>query len=138
LPVSSSPHLRHRLPLPSRPPYVAIEVPEAATFIRGTAELVDGKAEIALPEHFGLVTCDAGMTVNLTPVGGWLQLYVEESTPKRLVVRDASGKDGTFHYLVQGVQKGYDNFQVVRDRRPEPEDDTHTAALDTDEAANPM
>jgi len=96
--------------------YVSLEGPEAGTYIRGTAELVDGEAVIELPEHFGLVTSDEGLTVQLTPLGGWLQLYVVERSPRRLVVREANGKDGRFDYLVQGVRRGYEGHQVIRDK----------------------
>jgi len=98
--------------------YAAIEGPEAATYIRGTAEFIDGEAIITLPEHFGLVTSSEGLTVSLTPLGEWLQLYVTDMSPEQLIVLEASGKGGRFCYLVQGVRKGYEDFQVVRDRRP--------------------
>lgn len=47
--------------------YAALEGPEAGTYIRGSAELKDGQAVIALPEHFALVTSEEGLTVQLTP-----------------------------------------------------------------------
>jgi hypothetical protein len=96
--------------------YAALEGPEPGTYIRGEAELVAGEAVIELPEHFALVTSSQGLTVQLTPIGEWLQLYVVELSPQRLVVREAQGKDGKFFYLVQGVRKGYEGFQVVREK----------------------
>jgi len=101
--------------------YTAVEAPEARTSIRGTAELVNGKAEIELPEHFGLVTSAERLTVTLTPVGQWLQLYVVEKAPGRLFVREASGKSGQFDYLVQGIRKGYEDYQVIREKHPQPD-----------------
>ena len=97
--------------------YAALEGPEAGTYIRGEAELVNGEAVIELPEHFALVTSEEGLTVQLTPIGEWLQLYVVELSPRRLVVREAQGKDGKFFYLIQGVRKGYEGFQPVRGGR---------------------
>ena len=79
----------------------------------------DGKSR-AVPEHFRLVTSDQGLTVQLTAVGDWLQLCVLEKTPERNVVREALGKNGKFDYLVQGVRKGYENHQVIRDRSEHP------------------
>jgi len=102
--------------------YVALEGPEAGTYVRGTAELKDGEAAVALPEHFALVTGTEGLTVQLTPVGQALVLYVVEESPARLVVREASGKSGRFNYLVQGIRKGYEDHQVVRDRTLGPRD----------------
>jgi hypothetical protein len=91
---------------------------EVGTFIRGTAKLVNGEAVINLPEHFSLVTNDEGLTVQLTPRGEWLQLYLVKTDTKQLIVREASGKSGQFDYLVQGIRKGFGNHQVIRDKEP--------------------
>jgi hypothetical protein len=96
--------------------YVSLEGPEAGTYIRGTAQLVSGEAIITLPEHFSLVATEEGLTVQLTPVGEWLQLYVVEKGTQRIIVREANGKNGQFDYLVQGVRKGYEDYQVIRDK----------------------
>jgi hypothetical protein len=97
--------------------YVCLEGPEAGTYIRGTAQLINGEAVINLPEHFSFVTNDEGLTVQLTPVGEWLQLYVVEKGAQQFIVREANGKSGRFDYLVQGVRKGYENHQVIRDKK---------------------
>jgi len=95
--------------------YAALEGPEAGTYYRGTAQLVDGKAVIELPRYFSKVTEKDGVTVQLTPVGGWGQLYVDEMTPERLVIRVADGsKDLKFNYLVHGIRAGYKDFKVER------------------------
>jgi hypothetical protein len=97
--------------------YTSLEGPEAGTYLRGTAQLVDGEAVVSLPEHFSLVTSDEGLTVQLTPTGEWLQLYVVEKGTKRVIVREANGKNGQFDYIVQGVRKGYEIYQVIRERK---------------------
>lgn len=95
--------------------YVTLEGPEASIFIRGEAELVAGEAVIELPDYFSLIASEEGLlTVQLTPVGSWLQLYVAEKSTKRIVVREANGKSGRFDYLVQAVRKGYENHQVIQ------------------------
>ncbi len=76
--------------------------------------LQSGEAIIELPEHFSEVTSEQGLTVQLTPLGEWLQLYIVEKNTKRIIVREATGKDGSFDYLVQGIRKGYENFEVIR------------------------
>ncbi len=101
--------------------YAALEGPEVGTYIRGTATLVNGEAVIYLPDHFSKVTETEGLTVQLTPVGTWLELYVVEKSPEKIVVREAQGRDGQFDYFVQGIRKGYANFQVIR-----PKDTTAT------------
>jgi hypothetical protein len=95
--------------------YAALEGPEAGTYFRGTAKTVDGKVVIELPSYFSKVTEGKGITVQLTPTGGWSQLYVEEKSPTRLVVRVAPGnQDVDFDFFVQGVRAGYSDFQVER------------------------
>ncbi len=94
--------------------YAALEGPEAGTYYRGNARTASGEAVIELPEHFAKVTETEGMTVQLTPLGGWSRLYVAEYSPQRLVVRDAEGGDVEFSFLVQGVRKGYADYQVER------------------------
>lgn len=94
--------------------YVSLEGPEDGVYIRGTAQLRDGESIIELPEHFGLVTSEQGLTVQLTPLGEWLQLFVVEKSVKRIVVREANGKSGQFDYLVIGIRKGYENHEVIQ------------------------
>jgi hypothetical protein len=95
--------------------YAALEGPEAGTYYRGTARTHNGEIVIELPGHFSRLTEAQRMTVQLTPVGGWGQLYVAERTPEKLVVRTAPGSaDLEFDYLVQGVRKGYLDFEVER------------------------
>lgn len=97
--------------------YVALEGGEAGTYFRGTAQLNDGRATIELPEHFSAVTSDEGLTAQLTPRGEWLQLYVAQLSARQIIVREAQGKSGAFDYLIQGVRRGYEHHQVIRDVR---------------------
>jgi hypothetical protein len=97
--------------------YVALEGGEAGTYVRGSGQLQSGKAVLALPEHFGLVAENSGLTVQLTPRGQWLQLYVVELDTAQLVVREAQGKSGVFDYLIQGVRKGSEPHEVIRTKR---------------------
>jgi hypothetical protein len=96
--------------------YISLEGPEAGTYIRGTAELVNGEAVINLPEHFSMVTSEEGLTVQLTPVGKWLQLYVVKKSTNQIIVHEANGESGQFHYLIQGVRKGYEDHQVIQEK----------------------
>ncbi|HTG36136.1 MAG TPA: hypothetical protein VLB76_24700 [Thermoanaerobaculia bacterium] len=95
--------------------YTALEGPEAGTYFRGTAKTSRGEAVIELPDYFARLTEPERLTVQLTPLGSWGQLYVAEKTPSRLVVRMAPGStDLEFDYFVQGVRKGYLDYQVER------------------------
>ncbi|HET9920047.1 MAG TPA: hypothetical protein VFQ30_09430, partial [Ktedonobacteraceae bacterium] len=97
--------------------YTSLEGGEAGTYTRGTWKLEDGKAVIELPEHFSMVTSEDGLTVQLTPRGEWLQLYVAQLTTGQLIVQEAQGKSGQFDYLIQGVRKGYEHHEVIREKR---------------------
>ena len=96
--------------------YVALEGPENGTYTRGAAQLVNGVAVVDLPDHFSMVTNDEGLTIQLTPKGTWLRLYAAEVNAKQIVVREEGEKSGNFDYLVQGVRKGYEKHQVIRDK----------------------
>jgi hypothetical protein len=96
--------------------FSALEGPEAGTYYRGTAKTVGGEVVISLPGHFTRMTEPERMTVQLTPVGAPGQLYVASRSPEKLVIRVADGSaDLEFDYLVQGVRKGYLEFQVERE-----------------------
>jgi hypothetical protein len=95
--------------------YASLEGPEAGTYFRGTAKMKGGEAVIELPGYFSRITEAERMTVQLTPVGNWGQMYVAEKSPTRLVVRAAPGTtDLEFDFLVQGVRKGYLDYEVER------------------------
>ena len=96
--------------------FASLEGPEAGVYVRGEGQLQDGKAVIELPESFRLVASEEGLTVQLTPIGGWLKLYVVELTPERLVVREADDSNARFYYLVQGVRKGYEGFEPIQSK----------------------
>ena len=95
--------------------YTALEGPEAGTYYRGSAKTVNGVVVIELPGYFTRLTENERMTVQLTPVGAPGQLYVAEKSAEKLVIKVASGTtDLEFDYLVQGVRKGYLDYEVER------------------------
>jgi predicted acyltransferase (DUF342 family) len=97
--------------------YAALEGPEAGTYVRGTAQLVDGEVMIELPESFRLVTSEEGLTAQITPLEECNGLYVVEKTPERIVVKElmSGSSNARFDYLIQGVRKGYEDFEPIRD-----------------------
>ena len=96
--------------------YVALEGPEAGTYFRGTAKTVNGEVVIELPGYFSRITENERMTVQLTAVGAPGQLYVASKSPEKLVIKVAGENpaDLEFDYLVQGIRKGYLDYQVER------------------------
>jgi hypothetical protein len=99
--------------------YAAHEGDEVGTYTRGTARLSGGEAWVALGETFEWVTNpDVGLTVYLTPVGSWSQLYVAEKSTRELIVRSAGGDpDAVFDYVVMGLRIGFEEASVVQEKR---------------------
>ncbi len=97
--------------------YTCIEGPEAAVYERGTAQLVNGRAEVKFSEHFRLIINSGTLTINLTPIS-------LESKGLAIISRGESGFtlgelfEGTgnyeFDWEVKAVRKGLENIRVVR------------------------
>jgi hypothetical protein len=99
--------------------YASLEGPEAAAYVRGTTKLMDGTAVITLPEHFVAVANPEGTTVQLTPRSAQSRgLAVVEQSSDRVVIRELGGGTGSyeFDFLVMSVRKGFENFEVIRDK----------------------
>ena len=99
--------------------YGVPEGPESGIYVRGTAQLVNGQATIEFPEHFSLLASEQDMTAHLTPLSASSQgLAVISKSPKKMIVQELSS--GTvsyeFEYVVNAVKKGFENFQVVRNK----------------------
>jgi len=99
--------------------YSCLEGGESGVYVRGTGQLQNGTAEVQLPEDFGLVTAEEGVTVQITPLDDCLGIYVVQKSPEMILVREAQGGTGNarFDYLVMGVRKGFENFQVIRENK---------------------
>ncbi len=108
--------------------YACLEGPEAGIYVRGSARLAGGQARITLPDHFTAIVAEGSLTVQLTPRGTWLRLYVESATAEEIVVAEAEGLSGEFDYEVKGVRQGYEDFQPVRDAVVKRSSSSHTSA----------
>ncbi len=102
--------------------YACIEGPEAAAYERGTAELVNGQAVVKFSEHFSLLANPTTMTVILTPRSANSQgLAALEYSSEGFVVKEL--RNGTasysFDWEVKAVRKGFEDYQVVREKRPD-------------------
>jgi hypothetical protein len=95
--------------------FTCLEGNESGTYFRGTAELSGGRAVIAVPEEFRLVTEAEDLSVQLTPVGARAVLWVEHQDLDEVVVR--GDNDVTFHYQVNGVRRGFSDTERVRDAK---------------------
>ncbi len=98
--------------------YTSLEGPEAAAYMRGTGELVDGYAYVVLPEHFELIVTPDDMTASVTPTSTLsLGLAVTELAPGYMVVEELGGGRGSyeFHYRIEAVRVGYEDYRVIRE-----------------------
>jgi hypothetical protein len=110
-----------RVPHPDRPDsdivYAAIEGPEAAAYVRGTAQLSNGEAVIDLPDHFISIASSQGLTVQVTPSSATsLGLAVEEKSIERIRIRELSNGKGDydFDWEAKCIRKGYEDYRVIR------------------------
>ena len=79
--------------------------------------VVDGETVVRLPEHFGLVSVEEGLTVQLTPRNvSSLGLAAVEVTTSHLIVKELFDGKGNykFDYFIQGLRRGYENHEPIR------------------------
>ncbi|MBP7149080.1 MAG: hypothetical protein KBD01_16245 [Acidobacteria bacterium] len=102
--------------------YNALEGDEVGTYTRGTARLQDGIARIELDPTFAWVTNpDVGLTVHLTPIDDWAELYVTSKSTRAIVVksRDPRAADVSFDYAVFGLRIGFEELSIVQEKSSE-------------------
>lgn len=100
--------------------YSALEGPEAGVYVRGTTPLASGRASVQLPEHFTHVCSEVGLTAHVTPRSSASRgLAATLVTTSELVIEELSGGVGDYDvdFMVRGVRRGQDPFQVVRPQR---------------------
>lgn len=91
--------------------FSCLEGNENGTYFRGTARLVGGVAEIAIPEEWKLASAETGITVQVTPNGPSV-LWVETKTREQIVVRGQP--DCSFDYFVNGLRRGWTEHEAIR------------------------
>jgi hypothetical protein len=97
--------------------YACPEGPEAAAYIRGTAQLQNGSAVITIPDHFRAVASPDGMTVTLTPLSASSNgLAVTKKGLDECVVQELANGTGNyeFDYYIMAVRSGHEDFRVIR------------------------
>ncbi len=96
--------------------YTAIQGSEAASYIRGTARLINGEVTINLPDHFKLTVSENNITVMLTPLSSDSKgIAVLNKTNSGFVAKELFAGTGSydFDYEVKGLRKGYENEPVI-------------------------
>jgi len=97
--------------------YASLEGPEAAMYIRGNGRLVNGRAQINLPDHFRDLANMEMATLQLTPASfRSLGLGYEVDENGQITVGELGGGHGSyaFSWVVTAVRKGYEDYEVVR------------------------
>ncbi len=91
--------------------YICLEGPEVGAYIRGTLKDSD---TIELPDYWRKLCKSETITVNLTPIGRYQELYVEEGVEwgSKIKVRNASGSSVHCHYTVFAERVTHDKLQV--------------------------
>lgn len=105
--------------------YFALEGPEAGTYVRGNAQLSSGTAVVSLPDNFAMVTSELmELSVQVTPLDDCNGLYVMQKGTSQILVKELKNgnSNAKFSYLVQGIRKGYENIQVIREKPKSVED----------------
>jgi hypothetical protein len=98
--------------------YTAPEGDETAVYTRGSSQLVNGEAHVALGETFAWVANpDIGLTAIVTPKGDPIPLAVAETSTHTLVVRGPAGSNAEFDYMVWGLRIGFEDRAVVQVKR---------------------
>ena len=92
--------------------FVSLEGNESGTYFRGSARLEGGVAVIEVPEAFRLASEAGGLTVQVTAIGAPVLLWIESKDLERVVVRGQL--DVEFDYFVNGVRRGFADFEPVR------------------------
>jgi hypothetical protein len=83
--------------------YICLEGPGADIFIRGK---LNGASVIKLPDYWKDLVDEESITVNLTPIGQYQELYVEKIVSENQVhVKSNSGKQIKCFYTVYGERK---------------------------------
>ncbi|MFT7670452.1 MAG: hypothetical protein ACI8X5_003161 [Planctomycetota bacterium] len=93
--------------------YVSLEGPEHGVYFRGTADVINGIAQIEVPESFRLVASSEGLTVNVTPLGPTRGLYVSHKGLDYITIQEMPDGFGelSFDYQVMGVRSAFDELE---------------------------
>jgi hypothetical protein len=98
----------HQSQLGKKLVYGVAEGPEHSVFVRGK---LDNNNKIKLPEEWEWLVDENSITVQLTPIGNYQELYVESIDDGEIIV---GGNDNiNCYYFVQGARKDIDKLETV-------------------------
>jgi hypothetical protein len=98
---------------PSKPDYklqyTCLEGPENGVYVRGR---IRDKNVIELPDYWVNLVDDTTITVDLTPVGGFQQLYVAKINNNKIFVKNTQGTTCNCFYTVWAERKDIEKLKV--------------------------
>ena len=95
--------------------YTSVEGPEAAIYVRGTANLVSGQGHIEFPDHFAVMAVPSSITVSLTPrSASSMGLAAVSVSSQGIDVAELGGgaNSYSFDYVAYAVRKGFEDYEV--------------------------
>jgi len=95
--------------------YTSLEGPEAAIYVRGTANLVSGQGHIEFPDHFSVMAVPSSITVSLTPrSASSMGLAAVSVSSQGIDVAELGGGTNSysFDYVAYAVRKGFEDYEV--------------------------
>ena len=103
--------------------YSSLVGPEAAIYLRGRGELAAGRSYISFPDHFSAMVVPSSITVSLTPRSAdSAGLAAVEADAEGMEVVELGYETGSyfFDYVVYGVRKGHEDYEVYMDASAAP------------------
>lgn len=94
-----------------------LQGPEAGIYLRGTAELKAGRANISFPEYFREIISKSGMTIVITPLSSTSKgIAVVEKSITGFEVEELFDGSGSyqFDWEVKAVRKRFEKFEVLQ------------------------
>jgi|GEM_PF-3563688 len=95
----------------------SLEGPEIGVYYRGTAQLLDGKAKIILPDYFDALTRDHEATVLLTAKGTTPFLLSYDQFDEKSFIVYGTKSDGEFDWEVKSVRSDMPPLEVERKKQ---------------------
>ena len=99
--------------------YAGLAGPEVGIYHRGHANLIQGRAEIHLPDHFRMMADTSTYTISLTPYSTTSKgLAVDRKTSTGYVIGELFDGVGNyrFDWEVKAVRKDYTEFDIIREK----------------------
>ena len=97
------------IPHPTKPTkqlqYACLEGPENGVYIRGKTN----ESVIILPEYWQELVDEDSVTVTVTPIGKFQQLFVASQTSESVEIGNV---DGFYNYVIYGERKDVDKLQT--------------------------